>query len=334
MTDRERLAPLCLAPNYPAQAYAGGGLVAQFRGVEPDPSPRPEDWVASTTTRWNSGGEGLSRLGNGQLLRDLIEESPERYLGPRHVARYGPDPGLLVKLLDAAERLVVHCHPDREFAARHLGCVHGKTEAWLILEAREGAEVHLGFRRPIESGTLEGWVANQEVGSILGALHHVQARPGAAILVPAGVPHAIDGGILLIELQEPTDFSVTIEQGGFAEGDLGLGMEVALGCVDRSRWTVGRLAELFGPGLSRDGAVLPDAAAPFFRAERVVGGSGGRIARGYAVAVVIGGSGHLTGDFPGGCIPLSRGATVLLPYEVGSVGVDGGLEVVVCRPPV
>ena len=66
--------------------------------------------------------------------------------------------------------------------------------------------------------------------------------PGDRVLVPAGMPHAIGRGILLVELQEPTDFSVLLEWEGFAidgraEGHLGLGFDVALGCVDRAGWS-------------------------------------------------------------------------------------------------
>src|SRR5947207_10007072 len=107
--------PVPLAANLPATFYRGAGRIARFRGC-PDLPPRPEDWVASTTTRFGSSSAGLSSLPSGQLLRDAVLAAPERWLGPAHVDRYGADPAILVKLLDAGERLPVHVHPDRRFA--------------------------------------------------------------------------------------------------------------------------------------------------------------------------------------------------------------------------
>ena len=89
------------------------------------------------------------------------------------------------------------------------------------------------------------------------------------MLCPAGVPHAIGSGVFLVEVQEPTDFSVLLEYEGFAldgpaDGHLKLGYDLALECVDRSTWTPERVAELRGTD-----RLLPSAADPFFAADRV-----------------------------------------------------------------
>ena len=129
-------APVALGPNQPARFYRGGAGIARFRGV-PQPSDYvPEDWVGSTTEIFSQPGAGLTRLPGGETLRHAIAAAPAAFLGPSHVARYGADPGLLVKILDTDGRLVVHFHPEREFAASHLGSRHGKTEAWIILATR------------------------------------------------------------------------------------------------------------------------------------------------------------------------------------------------------
>ena len=73
---------------------------------------------------------------------------PENWLGATHVATFGADTALLVKLLDAGQRLPVHCHPSNEFAAAHLDSRYGKTEAWIVV-GTTGADptVHIGFTR-------------------------------------------------------------------------------------------------------------------------------------------------------------------------------------------
>ena len=84
------------------------------------------------------------------------------WLGPEHVARYGADPGLLTKLLDAGQRLPVHFHPGRAFAREALGLAHGKTEAWIVLEAGPDACVHVGFKHAVELATVREWMRTQD----------------------------------------------------------------------------------------------------------------------------------------------------------------------------
>ncbi|MBO2465477.1 hypothetical protein J4709_48745 [Actinomadura sp. LCR2-06] len=67
----------------------------------------------------------------GVGLPEAVAPDPEGRLGPAQVARWGATTGFLVKLLDAGQRLPVHCHPTRAFARAHLGCSFGKTEVWL-----------------------------------------------------------------------------------------------------------------------------------------------------------------------------------------------------------
>lgn len=327
--------PLRLPPHQLHRFYAGGEAIAALRGIPSSDDHAPEDWVGSTTTLFGEERLGLSELDDGRLLRDAIAVDPEGFLGPEHVARYGADPALLVKLLDAGERLPVHAHPDRAWARRHLGCPYGKTEAWVVVGTRgPDPQVHLGFQQQVSSETLAGWVRDQAVDDMLGALHALPVSPGDAVLVPAGMPHAIGEGVFIVELQEPTDLSVLLDWQGFevdgeTDGHLGLGFEVALGCVDRSGW--GREA-LDALRTRRDtGNLLPAAADGFFRAERLRAPAG-ELAASFAVLVVVAGDGQLESD-TGGVMPLHRGDTVLVPHASGRTRLVGDLEVIRARPP-
>jgi len=153
------------------------------------------------------------------------------------------------------------------------------------------------------------------------------------------VPHAIGEGVLLVELQEPTDFSVLLEWAGFAvdgrhEGHLGLGFDLALRCVDRSGWGPAELNRLRGrrdqvrPGVER---LLPAEADPFFRAERLRPGPAAPLEAAFSILVVTGGSGRL--ETLGGALGLDRGDTVLVPFAAGPGEVHGRLEAVRCLPP-
>src|SRR5690349_1517257 len=146
--------PVVVGPNLPQTFYRGSGRLAAFRDA--DLPAWPEDWVASTTARHGLAPSGLTALPDGRLLRDAITADPSAWLGDAHAARYGADAALLVKLLDAGQRLPVHVHPSRSFARSHLASPHGKTEAWIVLDAAADAVVHLGFRRDVSAEELAG----------------------------------------------------------------------------------------------------------------------------------------------------------------------------------
>jgi len=335
--------------------------VAAFRGIEPGPAPSPEDWVGSTTPRLGESPSGLSRLEDGRLLVEAVEADPVGFLGPEHVEAFGSGTALLVKLLDSSVRLIVHAHPDRDFARNHLGCAHGKTEAWVVLSEQPG-EVFVGFTREVGAGELAAWVAEQRVEEMLSTLNVLEVSRGDTVLVPAGIPHAIGPGVFVVELQEPTDFSIGLEHRDLEHADLDLGWPAVLGAIDRSAWDAARVQQLRGPGLGQPGSVLARAADPFFRAEvsrpltSPAGASGAAVAvpdaagglapdrsdphvasgeddlgRGFAILVVLAGGGELvTGS---GSHLLRAGETLLLPYAAGPAKLRGDAVVLACRPP-
>src|SRR5262249_13616622 len=146
-------------------------------------------------------------------------------------------------------------------------------------------------------------------------------------------------GILLVELQEPTDFSVLLEWRGLpvdlADVTLGLPLDEALGCVGRRAYGPERLAALRGQQLGSRrlettiGPLLPEEADPFFVAERVR--APGRLSPGYGVLIVTGGSGAVAGE-SGTPVPVRRGSTVLIPHAAGACALTGDFLAVRARP--
>jgi mannose-6-phosphate isomerase len=321
--------PSVLPPNVLRHFYAGGPRIAALRGIELPDDHMPEEWIGAVNTTFD-GSRGLAHLEDGTVLRDALAADPEAYLGPEHVARWGADPNLLVKLLDAGERLPVHFHPARAFAREHLGIDHGKTEAWIILEAEPGASVHAGFAENVDAATVRRWVDDQDSDAMLGALRELTVRAGDAILVPAGTPHAIGAGILLVELQEPTDLSIMLEWRPFPltedEARLGLDWDVALQALDRTGYDDERLASLTTPG--ERPSILGHGADPYFRAERLQGGA--ELDPGFSVLVALEGEGTLATE--AGEQPFARGTAVLLPYAAGPAELRGDVEAIRARP--
>ena len=343
--------PSRLPLNTPQRFYRGGERILAFRGLpvpEDFDGHRPEDWLASTTHLFAEGGGGVTRLPGGADLPEVLSADPEGWLGPRHVAAYGVVPGLLTKLLDSGERLPVHSHPDRAFAARHLDCDHGKTEAWIVLDAEPGAVVWLGFRDALPAAELVELVDAQDE-RLLAALNRVEVARGDAVLVPAGQPHAIGEGVLILELQEPTDLSVMLEHERFgleeAHAFLGLERARALESVDRGPLTpeaIGALRRRW-TDVAGAGPALPVEARDFFRAQVVrPTGEGATpepvtVEAAFAVTVVVDGRGTLAtepDDASGGvALDIERGDVLLVPHGAGGVRIEGDVTVIRCMPP-
>lgn len=325
----EGLKPVRLPANQPPRFYRGGAAIAALRGDEPKEFG-PEDWVASCTTLHGAERHGLSTLPDGTLLRDAVAAHPANWLGDAHVAAFGADPALLVKLLDAGERLPVHCHPSNEFAAAHYGSRYGKTEAWIVVDAPADGTVHIGFRQDQTADTVADWVARQDADAMLAALNPVTVRPGDTVFVPAGLPHAIGAGVFIVELQQPTDLSVTLEWSRFlddeAAGHLGIGFDAALGCVDRQGFAH-RLDELVRRNPTTELLDHPD----FFRATRLTDGA--EMAASFSVLVVPDGTGVLHTERAGE-VKLAKGDTFAVPHAAGESTVDGEVTVIRCLPPV
>jgi mannose-6-phosphate isomerase len=306
-----------LQPTRVYRFYRGGALIDRLRGEPEQDGNRPEDWVGSLTPANNPGRddpeEGLSWLADGRLLRDAVEADPVGWLGEAHVARFGVSSGLLVKLLDSAERLPVHFHPDRAFAREAFGSAFGKTEAWLVLDAREGeADVWVGLREPVAEATYLEWIAEQDTDRLLDSLHKVRVRPGDAVYVPAGVPHAIGAGLLVAELQEPTDFSLLCEWTGLPvrpeDSHLGLGWETAIRALDL--------------GAREPVLELPPESRAFFGADDVLEPAGR-----FAILLVLEGEGKIDGA------PARPGTAFAVPAGAESPEVQGELRVLRCLAP-
>lgn len=322
--------PILLPSNQPAaRFYRGGQRISRFRGEPDSPPNTPEDWVGSTTSVRGDAPHGLTRLADGVLLADAVASDPDRWLGPRHVERFGADTMLLVKLLDAGQRLPVHAHPDGDFAGRHVSAAHGKAEAWYVLTP---GTVHLGLIRDVGHDELRDLVATQDSAALLDLMHVVQVGAGDSVFVPHGVLHAIGEGILLIEVQEPEDLSILLEWTGFdldgeRDGHLGLGFDVALTAVETHGRSAGEVEALVRRGVT-DGGVLAEESQDYFRLERVVGRRA--FTAGFAIVVALDDDVRLT-LAGGAATALAAGSTALVPYAAGTFRVDG--TALVARPP-
>ena len=240
--------PIKLTTSRAWRTYLGGKMISKLHGETGEDSHFPEEWLMSTVSARNSGREhiveGLSLVADSDIsFAELVKKYPAELLGERHADKYGANLGVLVKLLDAAERLTLQVHPTRECAKRLFDSEFGKTECWYIVEEREinGEKpcIYIGFK---ENVTREHWKRcfdEQNIPAMLDCLHRVEVRTGDAFIIRGGVPHGIGAGCFLVEIQEPTDYTVRTERvtpSGLAVADFmchqGLGFNKMFDCFE------------------------------------------------------------------------------------------------------
>ncbi len=136
-------------------------------------------------------------------LSELVEVYMEEMVGEHVYEKYGREFPLLVKLLDAHEKLSIQVHPNDEMAAEVHGG-RGKSEMWYVMAAEEGAHVVLGFERYVSK---DEFLAKLQDGTLEEVLHKEPVAKGDVIYIPAGCIHAICGGVIVCEVQQSSDYT-------------------------------------------------------------------------------------------------------------------------------
>lgn len=205
------------------RTYTGGANLDRIHNVNtPSISQFPEEWIMSVVEARNVGREhiqeGLSHLLDYDhiTLKAFIEENPSFYLGESHSTVWGSQLGVLVKLIDSAERLTIQVHPNKTLAHSLFHSDFGKTECWHILDTTsidgESACVYMGFKPGITRELWKSYFDSQNINGMLSCMHRIDVFPGDTILIEGGVPHAIGAGCFLAEIQEPTDYTIRVEK--------------------------------------------------------------------------------------------------------------------------
>jgi mannose-6-phosphate isomerase len=333
--------PVLMPPNIVDHFYRGGERIAAFRGVPARSERSPEEWLAATVHVAGRPGDGPSRLADGTLFADVVAADQVGWTGFETDDK--TDVGLLVKLLDAGQRLPVHVHPTRPFAREHLHSCYGKTEAWHILETEgDDPSVWVGFKADVDPAELRKRVDAQDSAWLFDHMNKISVRPGDGILVPAGEAHATGAGVFLVEVQEPTDFSILLEwsvtTAGRDDSHLGLGFDTAFQTVNHRATGPDALAALrhhVDPRTTSDQPLraLPAASDPYFRIDLAAPAGAGPITvpHGFAVAIVLSGTGTLV---PGNneAQALRRGEIWAIPAGLGDWSLQGSVRVALCRP--
>jgi mannose-6-phosphate isomerase len=303
--------PLSFEPILKERVWGGRLLESRLGKRLPDPErPYGESWelVDLPSDQSRVLGGKLAGATLGHLARDL----GSRLLGAA-VLDGGSFP-LLVKFIHAARTLSVQVHPDEEAARRLGGGARPKREAWYILEAEEGARLYLGLETGVSRRELERALRAEGGAGVEGLLRSLPARPGDLVPVRPGTVHAIGAGILLAEVQQPSDTTYRLYDWGRAGLDgrpRALHVEESLASIRFDGAPAGPVAEgdpaevgpirleplRLGPGASREIA-----------------------AEGPVVLVGLEGSAEVATTHRGeggGAAAVGRGGVLLLPAALG-----------------
>ena len=167
-------------------------------------------WGSEDLRPWSSAG-------NQRVIGELIfDQTATRAL----------DPSLLLKLLFTKQSLSIQVHPDDAFA-QSMGMANGKTEAWYVLAADEGAQVAIGLNRSMTPSELRDAIAD---GSIADFVKWQAAAAGDLFFVQAGTIHAIGAGLVIAEIQQRSDTTFRLFDHGRTRE---LHMDKAVAVADR-----------------------------------------------------------------------------------------------------
>lgn len=196
-------APIIFTP-YLKPVIWGGKRLCAYKDIEQQGSNIGESWEISAVDGHVSTVESGEYA--GMTLTELIDRFGAELLGEKVIERYGYNFPLLIKFIDANDKLSVQVHPGDELASRRHGC-SGKTELWYIIESNDDAEIYSGLNRVITPEEYDEMVARGTFGEVI-ATH--SAKPGDVFFLPAGRVHAIGGGNLLAEIQQSSDITYRI----------------------------------------------------------------------------------------------------------------------------
>lgn len=188
--------PLKFKPIYKKRIWGGRKLQKIFNKDIPPNEKIGESWELADLP------DDKSVISNGtlagQTLGSAIKKYPKEITGNKHFS--GPFP-LLIKFLDAEDILSVQVHPDEQ-ACQRLGEGVPKTECWYIISAESGAVIYKGLKAGVSK---QQFAEAIEKGNVAELLAEVPVEAGQCHFLPAGTAHSIGAGLLIAEIQTPSD---------------------------------------------------------------------------------------------------------------------------------
>jgi mannose-6-phosphate isomerase len=220
--------PLKFKPIFQRRIWGGRTLGAMFGKALPPGEAIGESWELADLA------EGQSVVAEGPVagksLGELVREWGADLLGRAELFE-GRFP-LLIKYLDAKQVLSVQVHPDQAYAAKHGGDVRVKNEAWYIVHAEENGCIYRGLKPGVDRDRFRSAIEN---GTVETLLKRIPVRQGQCFYLPSGTIHALGAGVVVAEIQTPSDTTFRVFDWNRVDPATGrpreLHIEQALDCI-------------------------------------------------------------------------------------------------------
>ncbi len=194
------LYPLKLSYITKSPLWGGRRLIDGWK-LESSENTVGEAWMLTVRDKEMSIIQNGSQA--GKTMRKYIDTYGSSVIGTKY---QGGDFPLLIKLIDACDKLSVQVHPNDDYAAK-IENDRGKTEMWYIVEADEGAEIIYGLRDGISAEQFRAMVRE---GKLADTMYHCPVHAGETYFIPSGMLHAIGAGILIAEIQQNCDLTYRV----------------------------------------------------------------------------------------------------------------------------
>lgn len=301
--------PLLLTPLLMDKVWGGDRLARFGKAVKPG-AKVGESWeladMAATSASGAGGGAARTLIASGPLAGKTLADARIAWgrglLGSADARTpAGANFPMLVKYLDAREDLSVQVHPSPAYAAANRDA-HLKTECWYILAAEPGAKIYKGVKPGV---TRESFAAHIRDNSVVNDLIAVAAVPGECHNLPSGTVHALGAGVLVAEVQTPSDTTFRVFDWGRTGRQLHI--EQSLECI---AWGPAPAAARLEPGQSHARLVTTE----FFTLDEHRPRAGSAVPLpADRCTVLMAVAGHGAVSHPAGRLDLSAGTTVLVP---------------------
>ncbi|NVJ88689.1 MAG: class I mannose-6-phosphate isomerase [Flavobacteriaceae bacterium] len=207
----------------------GGEKLVQLLHKKSEKKNIGESWEISDVE------EDTSIVINGNLkgrsLKSLMNEFNSQLIGKENYKNFGEKFPLLIKFIDAKEKLSIQLHPNDELAKKRHNSF-GKTEMWYVMQADKNANLIVGFQKDVTQKEYLNHLKNKTLTDILNI---DKVNKGDVYFIPAGRVHTIGAGVMLAEIQQTSDITYRVydwdrpnEDGTYRE----LHIEEALDAID------------------------------------------------------------------------------------------------------
>lgn len=315
--------PLKLKPVYKDYLWGGRNL-EKFGKILP-PGIAAESWEVS------GNPNGVSIIGNGEYtdtpLTKLIQDYGQDIIGINKYSEHYTKFPLLVKLIDANDRLSVSVHPGDDYAFNHENGELGKTEMWYILEAKPDTKLVCDLLPDV---TKEMFTRAIELDQVENCLQQITVNPGDTIYIPAGLVHSIGEGIILAEIQQSSDITYRVydynrvdSMGNKRPLHIAKALDNINFGVKRNHHKTTGLTVNLNKEVQKKYLV----ANSYFAVELyTVNGKVDELADGskFFIYLIIEGSGEIW--YENGSVSLAKGDSVLIPAKLGNYNLQGDFK--------